>query len=200
VKKDYPDFASAEKFIVSLLEEKLSPLLTYHNKEHTLDVLKIALEIAEAEDIALENRKLLRIAVLFHDAGFIYVYKHHEEKSCEMAREYLPGFGFDRKQISIICEMIMATRFPHFPMSLLDQIIVDADLDYLGREDVWKIAESLLVELKAHQFITNDKDWIPYQIKFLKEHNYFTKYSKKRRGPFKELYLRELTDKLQYPK
>jgi len=196
VKKENPDFTKAETFIISMLEEKLPASLIYHSKDHTFDVLQVAMEIAEVERITSEQKKLLRIAVLFHDAGFVHVYKNHEEKSCEMVREYLPGFNFSQNQIKIICEMIMATKVPQNPMSILDQIIVDADLDYLGREDVFTIAQKLFEELKLQNLITNEKDWIPYQIKFLKKYDYFTEYSRNKRGPNKEIYLRQLMGKL----
>jgi uncharacterized protein len=196
VKKENTDFAKAEAYIASILNEKLPATLIYHCKDHTFDVLDIAMKIASAENLSPEEIKLLRIAVLFHDAGFVHVYKNHEEKSCEMAREFLPGFGFTEKQIGLVCEMILATKVPQNPMSLMDQIIVDADLDYLGREDVFEIASRLFEELKLRNLIQREEDWIPYQVEFLKKHTFFTDYSKKTRGPNKDLYLRKLMDKL----
>jgi HD superfamily phosphodiesterase len=197
VKKENTDFTKAEAFIASMLNEKLPATLIYHCKEHTFDVLDIAMKIARAENLSPEEIKLLRIAVLFHDAGFVHVYKNHEEKSCEMAKEFLPDFGFTQKQIGLICEMILATKVPQNPMSLMDQIIVDADLDYLGREDVFEIASKLFEELKLRNLIESEADWIPYQVEFLKKHTFFTEYSKKTRGPNKDLYLRRLMDKLR---
>jgi uncharacterized protein len=196
VKKDNPDFTNAEIFIISLLEEKLSPTLIYHNKEHTMDVLGVAMQIAESENISADEIKLLRMAVLFHDAGFIYVYKMHEEKSCEMVREYLPAFHFSPEQISLICEMIMATKVPQAPMTKLDQIIADADLDYLGRDDVFTTAQKLYEEMKLNHLLPDDRAWIPFQVKFLIKHNYFTNYSLEKRAPNKELYLKKIMEKL----
>lgn len=198
MKKDTPDFTNAEIFIISMLEEKLSPSLKYHNKDHTLDVLQVAMKIAEIENISADEIKLLRMAVLFHDAGFIYVYRMHEEKSCDMVREFLPGFHFSGEQIGVICEMIMATKVPQTPMTKLDQIIADADLDYLGREDVFTTAQKLYEEMKLHDLLPDDRAWIPFQVKFLIKHNYFTEYSIERRGPNKELYLKKIMEKLNH--
>ena len=198
MKKSHPEFKEAEKFIVSMLEEKLSPLLLYHNKEHTLDVLQAALKIAEAEGLSVSETELLRIAVLFHDAGFIYIYKNHEEKSCEMAWEYLPGFHFLPDQITAICEMIMATKVPQNPRTWLGQIIADADLDYLGREDVFVTSQKLFDELRQNDLFPDTEKWIPFQIDFLKQHRYFTSYSRKFREPNKELYLEALEEKRQH--
>ena len=150
------------------------------------------MEISKTECISPDEEKLLRIAVLFHDSGFLHVYHDHEEKGCEMARQYLPGFYFSEEQIDIICGMIMATKVPQKPKTKLDKIIADADLDYLGREDVFTIAEKLYNELRVHNLLTDLKQWIPFQVDFLKKHRYFTGYSIKVRDPNKKIYLTKL--------
>jgi uncharacterized protein len=191
-----PEYGQAELFIVSMLEKELSSALLYHNKDHTLDVLDAAMKISAAEKVPEEDVRLLRIAVLFHDAGFIHVYKHHEETGCEMAREFLPRFGLTGTQIAQVCEMIMSTKIPQNPKSLLDQIIADADLDYLGRKDVYIIAEKLHDEMKLHNEMHDEAQWIPFQIKFLKQHQYFTAYSRNLREPYKNQYLQQMIDQL----
>jgi uncharacterized protein len=197
VKEECPDFVKAEAFIISLLKENLSPELMYHNIGHTLDVLDAALKISESENISADEIKLLRIAVLFHDAGFVHVYKNHEETGCEMVREYLPRFGFTNPQIATICEMIMSTQIPQRPKTRLDRIIADADLDYLGRDDVYTIAQKLYEEMKLHNQLSDDRKWLPFQINFLKQHEYFTGYSKENREAGKNLYLDELIEKMR---
>jgi len=195
VKKENAQFEEAEAFIFYIMGKGLSPTLLYHNLEHTLDVLQAALEIAESEHISNDEKKLLRIAIFFHDAGFIHQYRDHEEKGCEMAKKYLPGFQFSKDQIAKICEMILATKIPQTPQSILGRILADADLDYLGRADVYPIAQRLFEEMKSHDMLPDESRWIPIQIEFLKKHRYFTAYSKKNRAPGKNVYLLELIGK-----
>lgn len=190
-----PDFENAEAFLLLNFKE-LSPLLTYHSFQHTMDVLNAAMSIASAEKISENEKRLLRISVLLHDAGFIYVYKDHEEKGCEMAKESLPRFGFTTSQIAEICGMIMATKTPQHPKTKLEQIIADSDLDYLGRDDVNDIAAKLFDELIAYGYINNEKDWNKLQVDFLQNHHYHTNYSKTNRQPKKERYLAELLKKI----
>ncbi|HEX8333147.1 MAG TPA: HD domain-containing protein, partial [Segetibacter sp.] len=128
-----PDYKKAEDYIMKRLRNELSATLYYHGYHHTQDVMNAAIKIAAAEKIAPKDERLLRVAVAFHDAGFIYVYKGHEMKSCEMAREALPALKFTDEDLRKICGMIMATKIPQQPTNLLEQIIADADLDYLGR-------------------------------------------------------------------
>lgn len=196
VKNDLPEFAKAEAFIVSQLDEKLSKYLLYHNREHTFDVLNVSMKIAELERIPEDEMRLLRIAALFHDAGFIHGYKDHERVGCDMVREYLPQWGFTDEQILVICNMIMATKIPQRPITKLDQIIADADLDYLGRDDVYIGAQRLHDEMRLLSLLQDENKWIPLQIEFLKQHHYFTDYSKKNREANKNQYLLALQEQL----
>lgn len=191
------DFAKAEAFIISLLREKISPTLLYHNIDHTLDVLDVAMNMGKIETLSSEEIHLLRIAVLFHDTGFVSTYQDHEVVGCDMAREYLPGFCFSQEQIELICGMIMSTKIPQRPNTRLEEIIADADLDYLGRDDVYTIAQKLHDEMKLLNMLPDERKWIPFQINFLVQHQYFTAYSKKNREEKKKQYLEELIKKLQ---
>ncbi len=187
-----PKFKQAEKYVFALLKKKLPDTLYYHGMRHTTNMIKAAMQIAAAENISEEKMNLLRTAVVFHDAGFIYVYKKHEEKSCKMARKILPAFDFSEKQIESICGMIMATKVPQQPKNILEKIIADADLEYLGTDQAPKIAKRLFKELKHRKPSFTKKDWNQMQIAFIQKHKYFTKFCKKNRNPAKLKYLNNL--------
>src|SRR5688572_26750494 len=131
-----PDlFTSIKQPILSRLENELDPRLGYHNITHTLDVLEQAEILAKQEKVTdKHDLLLLKTAAIFHDSGFLSVYKNHEEKSCEIACEALRNI-FNEEDIKKVCGMIMATNIPQSPKTLLEQIICDADLDYLVRND-----------------------------------------------------------------
>lgn len=187
------DYSGAEKFILQKLKSELPQNLSYHAINHTYDVLEAALRIAAGEGITNEEElKLLRIAVLFHDAGFIHIYKGHEEKSCEMAREFLPSFGFDEEQLSIIYGLISATRLPQDPHTQLECIIADADLDYLGRDDFYPIAKTLYNEFRIYLGVKDEEEWNRIQLNFLRNHHYHTSYSLRLREPQKQKRLHEM--------
>src|SRR6476660_7679289 len=76
------DYSGAEKFILQKLESELPKNLSYHAINHTLDVLEAALRIAAGEGITDEEElKLLRVAVLIHDAGFILSIRGTKKKA-----------------------------------------------------------------------------------------------------------------------
>jgi predicted metal-dependent HD superfamily phosphohydrolase len=189
-----PEYKKAEDQIFERLKNELPTTLYYHGYIHTEDVMKAAMKIAGEENISEEDKQLLRVAVAFHDAGFIYVYKNHEMKSCEMAREALPALNFSTEEINKICGMIMATKIPQQPTNLLEQIIADADLDYLGGDHAESIAATLFDELKHYAKLNDETEWNNLQISFLSEHHYFTNYSIRHRAPKKLQYLNKLIE------
>ncbi|GAB3554200.1 HD domain-containing protein [Spirosoma fluminis] len=185
--------AEAEQFALSTLAAGLSPTLFYHGLHHVLDVVEAASRIAQAEQITdAESLDLLRTAALFHDIGFIATYNGHEEWGCQYVRDVLPRFNYTPAQIDVICGMIMATRVPQFPQTKLEQVLCDADLDYLGRDDFTPIARSLYDELFARGVIADEATWNQTQIKFLEGHSYWTASSIASRQPGKEQHLRAL--------
>ena len=137
-------YNSIYSHVIAKLQTELSSRLTYHSIDHTFDVLEQSQQIAAREDINDDqNLFLLKIAALYHDCGFIFMYAGHEEKGCEIAKNELPGFGLTTEEIEKICGMIMATKIPQSPKNKMEEIICDADLDYLGRDDFDSISNSL---------------------------------------------------------
>ena len=168
-------FENAGKFIVQKLRNELSPQLSYHSINHVLDVYAAAEKIGAAEKISAAETKLLLTAARFHDSGFIKGAKDHEEESCRIARETLPGFDFQLNEIEQICGMIMATKIPQSPKNHLEEILADADLDYLGRDDFFTIGNQLFKELVNFGAIKTVRQWDELQVRFLESHHYFTK-------------------------
>ncbi len=176
--------------ILGKLKDQLSKDLYYHGMHHTLDVLKEAMRIASAEKINNEEDLFnLKVSCLYHDSGYLQTYKNHEELGCNLAKEELPLLGVSEEQVAIICRLIMATRIPQAPGNLLEQVICDADLDYLGRTDFFSISNSLFLELKQLGLVQNENDWNVIQVNFMKQHNYFTETNKKLRGALKQAHL-----------
>jgi predicted metal-dependent HD superfamily phosphohydrolase len=183
-------FQEVKKFILSKLRKELPKHLTYHSVEHVNDVYGAAESIGKREGIEGRDLKLLLTAALFHDSGFLRGPKDHESVSCDIAREYLPQFGYSDKDIETICGMIMATRIPQTPHNLLEEIICDADLDYLGRDDFFKIGNQLFDELCVYGIISNEIEWNKLQVRFLESHNYFTRTALNERKAQKDEHLR----------
>ena len=175
-------FDDIEEVVLNMLEEKLPKNLYYHNLKHTIDVTVQVEIIGRHEGISDEEMLMLKTAALFHDTGFTRTYADHEEAGAEIAREYLPRFDYTAEQIDLICNLIMKTKLPPKPITLLEQIICDADLDYLGRADFIPVSGNLYRELRERGAIDDDiNKWNKMQIKFIEGHQYFTNSAKQMR-------------------
>ena len=175
-------FDKAKETIVHHLEQNLPTDLFYHGIHHTFDVFDAVLVIAQNEKIeSADDLTLLKTAALFHDSGFTIDASKHEECGCDLARDILPACDYTDSQIDQICGMIMATKIPQQPLNLLEGIICDADLDYLGRDDFFKIGDTLYQELKAYSKIQDVLQWNQLQISFLSNHRYHTVFSRENR-------------------
>ena len=177
---------------MTMLQEKIPLTYSYHNCEHTLYVIDKVIEIGKKENCTEDELTLLKAAALWHDTGFIKVYEDHEEAGCDLAKFYLPEYGFYSPEVDIICGMIMATRIPQQPKNKLEEIVVDADLEYLGSDLVKENAEKLFKELNALDPQLARDEWNKRQITFLQHHEYFTQYCKEVKEPVKQAYLKEL--------
>ena len=181
------NFKQIYDHVINDLLPGLPPTLTYHSIDHTLDVLEQAQRIAAEEGITDPNDLfILKVAALYHDSGFLYVYMGHEARGCELGREEWPAFGLSPAQIDKACGIIMATKIPQSPNNKLEQIICDADLDYLGRDDFDPISNSLYKEFLKYGFVKSHDEWMQKQISFLESHHYFTQSSIRLRKPKKQ--------------
>lgn len=186
------NYKAAKHFILEKLDSELPAQLTYHGVHHTLDVLAITKELCYLENITAYDTILLKTAALFHDSGFVISNVEHEKKGCRIARQFLPDFGYSPAEIEQVCGMIMATKIPQSPQNFLEEIICDADLDYLGREDFYDIGATLFSELRAYDILDTEQEWNLIQVKFLENHTFFTATNRLRRAPKKAAYLDEL--------
>ena len=179
-------------FVVDLLKNKIPPFYYYHNYQHTLYVVDKAIEIAKKENCSEYEIDLVTTAALWHDTGFIKTYLNHEQESCVLATKYLPEFGYNAEDIDKICGMIMATKIPQRPKTKLEEIVADADLEYLATDAASEKAGDLFKEWKLLDPSLTDEECQRRELAFLKAHHYFTSFCREEKEPQKLAYLDQL--------
>lgn len=190
------DFDGVKRFVLNKLSHELKSDLYYHSIEHTLDVIEAAIRLAKMENVNGQDLELLKTAALFHDVGFVEKYQGHEKESIRLANEILPGFGYSPDSIIIIEGLILSTEIPQNPKNKLEKIIADADLDYIGRDDLFLIGQKLQYEWKLQGMVNSIRDWHEKQLKFLKSHEFFTKSARELREAKKQENIKELEELL----
>lgn len=186
-------FTDIQEIILDKLEKELPAYLYYHNVKHTVDVVTEVELIGWGEGVSDEEILLLKTAGLFHDAGHTVDYDTHEYQGTLFAREMLPKYNYTPEQIDHICEIIMSTKLPPEPQTLLEAIICDSDLDYLGRSDFIPVSNTLYQELKEQNKIGSLNDWNKLQVKFISGHQYFTKTARSLREVNKQKQIERIS-------
>lgn len=171
----------AEQFVFNLFKDKLSCDYTYHNFLHTQFVVNKLDALFEAEGINAVERNLLTLAAWFHDVGYACCDVGHEEKSAQMAEEFLNENQVHSEIIDKVKQLIMATQLHHEPQNQLEKIIKDADNAHLGDASFEEISAQLRreCELKEKKTIS-DAAWNERNYEFLtKGHRFFTQYAQR---------------------
>lgn len=161
--------------VFAQLDSRLSDQLLYHGANHTRHVMANALLLAEAESMCETEIRLVLAAALFHDTGFMWQYDANEPLGAEYAQELLPEYDFSAVDIETVTTAILATALPQSPDGLIGEVLCDADLAYLGSGNYFTVSEYLRRELAVmidRHF--DERQWLEFQLQFLKSHTYFT--------------------------
>lgn len=189
-------FLRSYPIVVNKLTFELNPSFTYHNVHHTLDVMNVAESIGTSLKLPPTDIHILKIAALFHDTGYLFLRKGHEERSIGFFLECAQNSLLDQNIISKVSTCINATKMPQQPTCLLDEILCDADLDYLGRDDFDEIEMQLFLELESAGEIKGRVSWDHVQVSFLENHKYHTQHSIDLRTPKLQEHLLKIKNRL----
>lgn len=165
-------FLELKNEVFAQITEGLKPHYTYHAVSHISMVLRDATYLCNKLNLPANEIQLVQTAACLHDYGFIFSHVDHEERSCVEARQMLPDYGYTEDEIEKICSMIMSTKIPQSPKNLLDQILCDADLFYLGSDYYFEIADLFKKELTALGVLNSEEQWLNIQISFLENHHF----------------------------
>lgn len=183
------------------LEEGLDGNLYYHGAHHTFDdVLPAVDRICRDEGVPPSDRELVLVAALFHDVGFLERYNGNESIGARIASEVLPDWGYSSPEIERVLDLILATELHEVDGVMLQvpgadslkRILCDADLDNLGREDFFRVSDSLRREIEEHGRKLADLEWLSRQVLFVSQHRWFTESQRRARQARKEENLRLL--------
>jgi predicted metal-dependent HD superfamily phosphohydrolase len=184
----------AEKKATEIFQTQLSPTLTYHNYDHTKNVVNAVHSIGQEEKLDDESLEIVQLAAWFHDTGFRETYEGHEEKSSQIAKEFLTSLNVSTEKIEKVVNCILATQYGKIPNNKLEEILCDADMIHITKEDYELYADNLRTELskeKNEQF--TDIEWWQTNLEFVSRFKFHTTYGKEVLTPAKE----KVRDRLQ---
>ncbi len=158
----------AEKYVISLLNEKLDTIFVYHNLAHTQRVAAKSKELSELSSISDEEKEHLELAAWFHDTGFTKGSKAHEKESSKIASAFLEKHNYPENNIKSVVNLILATEMDYEPTNVFEKIIRDADSSHIGSKNYDEICELLRKEWELTCDKTlSESEWLDVNINWL---------------------------------
>jgi predicted metal-dependent HD superfamily phosphohydrolase len=171
----------ASEYVTDLLTKHLPSVYTYHNLLHTQKVVDASTEIGRNSGLTEDQFEILLLTAWFHDTGFVMGLEGHEGKSIELAEKFLKENNYPPEKIELIKNTISATEQAIKPVDILEMIIRDSDIAYIGMDRFYE--RTFL--LKHEWEIARDKkytedEWIKSNLEFLTKAEFYTSYAKSR--------------------
>jgi len=166
--------------LLTAAERLYNPELPYHNSEHAQEVIKKAEEIINrCKEEGLEvNEEVVRLAILFHDAGYHENpedkgFKSKEEYAAHLAEEEMEKVGMARDIIDSVTRTIMATH-SEAPFNTVEQKVVRA-ADLAGMASDYEVFIDNNKKLKKEHELLSGKEisWEDWQKNTEKVVNFY---------------------------
>lgn len=175
--------------------------MTFHDLEHTLSVVRSALDIGAGMGMSSEQLRTLEIAALFHDAGYATAYRGHEKKSVMLAKAFLKQQYASAAFVQQVSALILCTRMGIRPRTPMQRVLRDADSAKAGQVDFHEKSERLRAELEhVRRKRIPAHAWNTENLRYLQHHRFHTAYAERRFAKQKALNLRKLTERARLPK
>ncbi|WP_379969856.1 Pycsar system effector family protein [Epilithonimonas sp. UC225_85] len=188
----------SEDYVKNLFKDRLSSAYTYHNLDHTIQVVDNLKILAKEENISIEDTENLLLAGWFHDLGYITDCDNHEAEGKKTIENFLKKHDFQDERIRKIGQLILATEKFYQPKNHLEEIIQDADLAHLASDDYFKTSEGLRNEIKeVHKKKINKLKWAEMNLEFFTKHQYYTQFAKEKWQPKKDENIKKIVSKIE---
>lgn len=189
----------AENFVCKLFKDNLSVSYTYHNFNHTFEVVRAVKKLSDEEFLNEVDAEMVLVAAWFHDTGYTKGCEQHEIESVAIVTDFLKENGKPLSYIAAVCDIIAATTYNYSPKTILDKIIKDADYYHFSIADYLERCELLRKEwLVLNQKVYTDLEWATENLRVLKDcHVYYTNYAKTHWQLLKEKNMELIANKIK---
>ncbi len=166
---------AAEEYVSDAYKSANKNQFSYHNLNHTQNVVTHAFEIASHYELSEKEIAQLGLAAWFHDIGHLTTTPaEHEQKGVEIMRAFMEKYHEPADFIDEVADIIMATDCHNDPTTLLQQIIRDADTYHFGTKEFKETNKQVRKEYESRGLPV--ADWDIQTLERLKQHRFFTSY------------------------
>ena len=140
-------------------------------------VVDAAITIGRAEDLSAEELEIIQIAAWFHDTGFRDVYEGHEDRSEEIALQFLKSENAPKALIEGVLNCIQATKRQVEPTGILTKVMLDADMYHLASASYKEHSGRLQREWETiYKKEYPELEWSKLNLDFVSKHKFHTNY------------------------
>lgn len=177
----------AKLFVIDFFEKNKSEKLSFHAIDHTMSVVGQAELIGIHEKLNETELQAVIIASWFHDVGYLVQLNNHEEASISIVRSFFETHPASPEIIELVVCCIEATKRQTEPASLVEKVILDADVSHLGFENFISLSKKLKKEFSLCQEreIAALEYWSD-TFRFMNSHVFYTSYGQQVYSPVKE--------------
>jgi len=173
------------KDIEELVFRNLQTNLPDNYYYHSFDTIKLIYAhaglLSKAENLDIEGDMIIKTTILLLFSGLAINYLNYENKSAEYARQILPDFKYNDKQISVIHNLILFAKLLNEPVNHFEKIIYDLKTEYFGRSDYLKLYKLQYLEYVENVENISIREWKKQQITLLQKHDFYTLSAKRLR-------------------
>ncbi len=170
-----------EEFILAKLETELDKNLYFHNFEYSRHLYEYGGLLAKAADLDPEETMLTQTAALMLNTGYSGGYQNQENRSAEYARNILKEYNYSEKQITIISNLILSSKWPPEPKNMLEMVLYDIKMEYIGRADYVKLYKLLFLEQNHYLKSVDVNTFKKQQEEIIQKYQFFTESARRLR-------------------
>ncbi|WP_316768353.1 Pycsar system effector family protein [Pedobacter frigiditerrae] len=187
-----------KEFVMDYFHTHHNENLVYHNLEHTQDVVKATMQIANHYQLNDKDFFIVMTGAWFHDTGYFEDTQNHEQIGADLAVDFLKKNDVPADVRDAVMQVILSTKMPQKPTNQLENILCDGDLFHLGTEDFSKKRKLMHkeVELLYNKDISKN-EWRKKDIEFLESQQYHTDYCVLLLSDQKAVNIEKLRNKLK---
>lgn len=154
--------------------------LLYHNLVHTEQVVANTSTIANHYKLGDKDFFIAMAAAWFHDTGYYTgSVSEHEQNGAKIAEAFLKDNAVEDDITLAVTKCILATTMPQKPVTLLEQILCDADMYHLGTDDFKERNRLMRKEMEKRKGKKIPKDeWRKKTIALMESHQFHTDFCK----------------------
>jgi predicted metal-dependent HD superfamily phosphohydrolase len=181
-------------FIKEYMNSQSAASFPFHNYNRSLNVVQSCSQLVVNLDLGKYDRMMAMLSAWFLETGYCKDYGNPQHEAALLAGNFLTAKGLDPDDMQAVAECILSVRKPQQPLTIVAQVLCDADNKWLSDKEFPFSLEKLRKEMNMIEGKTfSDEQWKVKVTQEIETQIYFTAaakdlYDKRKRKNIKHLH------------